>query len=175
MFALSGHARRPAVFESALGITTGDVLNRIGLGMRSGSEFKLALTGGAAGTLIPAALLDVPLDFDSLHHGVALGSGVVMAFDTSVSAVHVLEWLLRFFRHESCGKCTPCRAGTVVAHALVKRIADGQGRTGDMDELRRLGKLLRDTSFCGLGQSIELPINSALAHFSEDFRQCGAT
>ncbi|MDC0936246.1 NADH-ubiquinone oxidoreductase-F iron-sulfur binding region domain-containing protein [Pirellulales bacterium] len=175
LFTASGHVRRSAAFESPLGITVRTILNRIGLGMQSGSQFKMALTGGAAGTLIPESLLDVPLDYESVGQGVSLGSGVVMFFDTSVSAVDVLEWLLRFFRHESCGKCTPCREGSRVAHELAQRIAAGDGRPGDLAELRRLATILHTTSFCGLGQSIELPITSALEHFAEDFEKCGAT
>ncbi len=175
IFTLSGHVRRPAAFDSPLRITVRDILNRVGLGMRSGSQFKMALTGGAAGTLIPEALLDVPLDFESINHGVALGSGVVVICDTSVSAVDMLEWLLNFFRHESCGKCTPCREGTQIAHRLVRRIASKAGRAGDLAELRSLATLLHATSFCGLGQSIALPVHSALDNFAEDFHRCGAT
>jgi NADH:ubiquinone oxidoreductase subunit F (NADH-binding)/NADH:ubiquinone oxidoreductase subunit E len=175
IFTLSGHVRRAAAFESPLRITVRNILNRIGLGMRSGSHFKMALTGGAAGTLIPAALLDVPIDFESIHQGVSLGSGVVIICDTSISAVDLLEWLLNFFRHESCGKCTPCREGTYVAHRIVKRIARGEGRAGDLAELRRLANMLHTTSFCGLGQSIALPVHSALNHFAKDFHRCGAT
>ncbi len=172
---LSGHVRRPAAFESPLRITVRDILNRIGLGMRSGSQFKMALTGGAAGTLIPAELLDVPLDYESINLGVALGSGVVIICDTSVSAVDLLEWLLSFFRFESCGKCTPCREGTPRVHRIVRRIASAEGLAGDLAELRRLATMLQATSFCGLGQSIALPIHSALDYFAEDFYRCGAT
>ena len=82
----------------------------------------------------------------------------------------MLEWLLRFFRRESCGKCTPCREGVRLAHEIVQRIAAGDGQAGDVPELRRLASLLDNTSFCGLGKSIELPIKSALEHFAKDFQ-----
>lgn len=175
LFTLSGHIRRPTVFESPLRVSVRDILNRVGLGMRSGSDFKMALTGGAAGTFVPKALLDVPIDFESASKGVALGSGVIIVFDTTVSVPEVLEWLLHFFRQESCGKCTPCREGSIVAHDIVERIARNEGRPGDINQLRHLAELLQQTSFCGLGQSIALPINSAIDHFPEDFQQCGAT
>ncbi len=175
LFTLSGHVRRPTVFESPLRVSLRDILNRVGLGMRSGSTFKMALTGGAAGTFVPATLLDVPIDFESDSEGVALGSGVIIVFDTSVNVPEVLEWLLHFFRHESCGKCTPCREGSISAHEIVKRIARQEGHHGDVDQLRHLAKLMQQSSFCGLGHSIGTPILSALDHFPEDFQQCGAT
>jgi NADH:ubiquinone oxidoreductase subunit F (NADH-binding) len=175
MFCVSGHVRRPAAFESPFGVTIRDVMNRIGLGMRSGSQFKLALSGGAAGTLVPESLLDVPIDYESIQQGVALGSGVVILGDQTVSVVDLLEWILSFFRHESCGKCTPCRDGTRVAHETLKRIARGDGRSGDLDQLQRMATMLESTSFCGLGKSVALPLRSGLKHFAEDFRRCGAT
>lgn len=175
VFTLSGHARRAAAFESPFGITVRSILHRIGGGMPAGTHFKMALTGGAAGTLIPESLLDVPLNFDSANSGVALGSGVVVICNQSVSAVDLLECLLNFFRHESCGKCTPCREGTRVTHELVKQIARGKGCVGDLAKLTNLADALHNTSFCGLGQSVALPIRSALKHFAEDFYRCGAT
>jgi NADH-quinone oxidoreductase subunit F len=148
------------------------VIDRFGQGMRSGSRFKMALTGGAAGTIIPEELLDVTLDFDAHKKGVALGSGAVMVFDTSVSAAELLVWLLRFFAAESCGKCTPCRQGTHVARQIVERIVRGEGNPEDRAELRRLAEMLHATSLCGLGQSVAWPILSALANFPQDFEPC---
>jgi NADH:ubiquinone oxidoreductase subunit F (NADH-binding) len=83
--------------------------------------------------------------------------------------VTLLYWLLHFFESESCGKCTPCREGTREARILVERIAGGQGRAGDVDELTRLANMLRTASFCGLGQSVAMPILSALKHFGDEF------
>ena len=112
---------------------------------------------------------------DSTQHVLALGSGVVFVFDTTVSAVDVLEWLLRFFRFESCGKCTPCREGTYIAHRIAERIARSKGQPGDLQELHRLATMLANTSLCGLGQSVALPIQTAIIHFADDFKRCGAT
>ena len=174
MFTLTGHVCRPSVFEAPLGITIREAIDQFGLGLRSGSQFKMALTGGAAGMLAPESLLDVPITFRSHQQGVSLGSGVLMIFDTSVSAVTVLEWLLRFFAHESCGKCTPCREGVFAAHQVLQRILADKGRPGDLAWLRRTAKMLQATSLCGLGQSVAWPIESALEHFAKDFRRCGA-
>jgi len=174
MFTLTGHVSQPTVFEVPLGITLRKAIEQFGLGLRNGSEFKMALTGGAAGLLVPESLLDEPITFQSHQRGVSLGSGVLIVFDASISAVTVLEWLLRFFARESCGKCTPCREGVFAAHNVVKRILAGNGRSGDLAWLRRTAKMLSATSLCGLGQSVAWPIESAIKHFAEDFIQRGA-
>ncbi|MCE9526934.1 MAG: NADH-quinone oxidoreductase subunit NuoF [Planctomycetales bacterium] len=173
VFTVTGHVRRPGAFESPCGITLRQVIHQFGGGMREGSQFKMALIGGAAGTIVPESMLDVPLDADVWRHGVGLGSGAVFILDTSVSAVNLLHWLLLFFEHESCGKCTPCREGTREARLVVERILRDQGRADDGDELRQLAKMLRLTSLCGLGQSVAMPIESALQHFGNEFSAAG--
>lgn len=175
LFCLSGHVDRPGVCEAPLGITTRELLEDYAGGMRGGAQFKLAVTGGAAGTLIPAAMLDIPLSFESWKSGVAVGSGGIIIADNSVSAVTMLLWLMQFFEFESCGKCTPCRVGTRQVRKMVQRIADSQGQPGDIERLLQLAKTLERTSFCGLGQSVAWPIKSAIEHFRADFAQLGAT
>ncbi|QDU18725.1 NADH-ubiquinone oxidoreductase-F iron-sulfur binding region domain-containing protein [Urbifossiella limnaea] len=136
--------------------------------MRDGTRLKGVLAGGAAGTVVPPALLDVPLDFDSARHGVALGSGGMFAFDDSLPVPTLLTWLLRFFEAESCGKCTPCREGTREARAAADRL----GAAATPDDAARLLWLTRQmnlTSLCGLGQSVALPVESALRHFGDEF------
>jgi NADH-quinone oxidoreductase subunit F len=169
LFTVSGHVNRVGAFEAPFGITLRQIVDHFGGGMRQASTFKMALTGGAAGTLVDASMLDVPLDYASSRQGVSLGSGAMLILDESVSAVALLGWLLRFFEAESCGKCTPCREGTREARILVERIGRGQGRTGDVEELNRLARMLGATSFCGLGQSVAWPIESALKHFGHEF------
>ncbi|HLF25349.1 MAG TPA: NADH-quinone oxidoreductase subunit NuoF [Anaerolineae bacterium] len=169
LFSVFGHVRRPSVFEAPFGLTLRQIIDQFGGGMRPGSSFKMALTGGAAGTIVPAELLDVPLDFASARQGLALGSGAMFILDESASAVTLLYGLLHFFESESCGKCTPCREGTRQARLIVERIANGQGRAGDVAELQRLANLLRATAFCGLGQSVAMPLESTLEHFGHEF------
>jgi len=169
LFTVTGHVNRVGAFEAPFGITLRQIIDDFGGGMRPGSTFKMALTGGAAGTLVDASMLDVPLDYGSSSKGVSLGSGAMLILDESVSAVTLLGWLLRFFEAESCGKCTPCREGTREARLLVERMGRGQGRTGDVDELRRLARMLNTASFCGLGISVAWPIESALRHFGHEF------
>jgi NADH-quinone oxidoreductase subunit F len=168
LFTVTGCVNRPGVFEAPLGITLRQVVEQFGGGMRGG-RFKAALAGGAAGMFVPAALLDVPLDFASGRLGVPLGCGAMIILDETVPIPTLLTWLLHFFEAESCGKCTPCREGTVAARRLSERIAGGQGPAGDVAELARLARLMGLTSLCGLGQSVAGPVESALRHFAEEF------
>jgi NADP-reducing hydrogenase subunit HndC len=169
VFTVTGCVNRPGAFEAPLGITLRQVLDRFAGGLRDGSRFKAALTGGAAGTFVPASMLDVPIDFTSGKQGVMLGSGAVVVLDESVPVPEVLTWLLHFFEVESCGKCTPCREGTREARLVCERIAKGQGGTKDVAELKRLARLLDLTSLCGLGRSVAWPVESALRHFGDEF------
>jgi NADH:ubiquinone oxidoreductase subunit F (NADH-binding) len=169
VFTITGHVNRPGAFEAPLGITLREVIGRFGGGMRDGSRFKAALTGGAAGTFVPASLLDVRIDFDSGKQGVTLGSGAILILDESVPVPTVLAWLLHFFEEESCSKCTPCREGTPAARLVCERIAQGRGNAEDLAELKRLARLLSLTSFCGLGRSMAWPVESALRHFGNEF------
>jgi NADP-reducing hydrogenase subunit HndC len=169
VFTVTGCVNRPGAFEAPLGITLRQVIEQFGGGLYGGSRFKAALTGGAAGLLVPASLLDVPIDFDSGKQGVALGSGAMVILDESVHVPTLLAWLLHFFEVESCGKCTPCREGTREVRLICERIAGGVARTEDLAELRRLARLMSATSLCGLGQSVAWPVESALRHFADEF------
>jgi NADH-quinone oxidoreductase subunit F len=169
LYTLLGHLRRPGLVEAAFGLTLRQLIEDFGGGMRPGSRFHCALTGGAAGTIVPSALRDVPLDYTSAARGVALGAGGVLVCDESVSPVALLRELLHFFAVESCGKCTPCRVGTQEAWAILDRLVAGQGRPGDVTALQRLAQILESASFCGLGQSAAIPIQTALAAFPADF------
>jgi NADH:ubiquinone oxidoreductase subunit F (NADH-binding)/NADH:ubiquinone oxidoreductase subunit E len=169
VFTVTGCVNRPGAFEVPLGITLRQVIKQFGGGMGDGSRFKAALTGGAAGLFVPAALLDVPIDFDSGKQGVGLGSGAMVILDEAVHLPTFLTWLLHFFEVESCGKCTPCREGTREVRLICERIASREAHTEDLTELRRLARLMNVTSLCGLGQSVAWPVESALRHFGEDF------
>lgn len=165
LYTLLGHVRRPGLFEAPLGLTLRQIIDQFGDGMPAGSRFHFALTGGAAGTIVPERLLDMPIDFSSIAAGVALGSGAILVCDQSVSPLALVRELLWFFSVESCGKCTPCRVGTREALATIDRLRAGGGQPGDCDSLARLADLLVKTSLCGLGTTAALPIHSALRHF----------
>jgi NADH:ubiquinone oxidoreductase subunit F (NADH-binding)/NADH:ubiquinone oxidoreductase subunit E len=169
LYTLLGHVDRPGLFEAPYGLTLRQIIWEFGWGMRPGSRFHLALVGGAAGTIVPEASLDVPLDYASAGHGLPIGAGAILVCDQSVSAGSLLRELLHFFEAESCGKCTPCRVGTREARAILDRLAGGEGQPGDAEALRALAGLMQAASFCGLGQSAGMPILSALDAFPDEF------
>jgi NADH:ubiquinone oxidoreductase subunit F (NADH-binding) len=168
-----GDVNRPGLFEAPYGITLRQMIEKFGGGMRDGSTFRFALSGGAAGTLVPPALLDVPINYESAAQGVSLGSGGFLVCDQSVSPIKLLRELLHFFEMESCGKCTPCRVGTREAREIVDRMLAGQAKGEDRERLGQLARLLQGTSLCGLGNSVAKPIHSAIKHFPECFEMAG--
>lgn len=169
IFTVSGHVARPGAYEVPLGVTARRLIYDFAGGLRDDRPFKLAQTGGAAGTIVPETLLDVPLTYASVKQGVALGSGALLVCDDRVSAVDLLHWIVHFFWAESCGKCTPCRDGTAQALHILNRLAAGGGKPGDLEQLAELADTLALASFCGLGQSVALPIRTALTHFRDEF------
>ena len=170
MYMILGHINGPGLFEAPFGLTLRQVIDEFGGGMLPGSQFNFALTGGAAGTIVPPELLDIPIDYASAAKGVSLGAGAFLICDQSVSVVAFLRELLHFFSIESCGKCTPCRIGTYQSLHILKRLADGIGLPGDVHQLNQLADAMQIASFCGLGQSVAIPIKSTLAHFLEQFQ-----
>lgn len=170
IYMLLGHINQPGLFEAPFGLTLRQIIEEFGGGMRAGSRFNFALTGGAAGTIVPEALLDIPIDYASGAKGVSLGAGAFLICDERVSPVAFLRELLHFFAAESCGKCTPCRVGTYRAHEILSRMAAGEGKPGDVDELYALAEVMFDSSFCGLGQSVPIPMRSALTQFNQEFK-----
>jgi NADH-quinone oxidoreductase subunit F len=116
------------------------------------------------------AILDFPTKQDAISH-LPLGTGAVLVCDRSVSPVAVVRELMHFFESESCGKCTPCRIGTSEARRTLDALLSGDGAADDISRLHRLAQTLNETSFCGLGTSAALPLQSALEHFPEAFHQ----
>jgi NADH:ubiquinone oxidoreductase subunit F (NADH-binding)/NADH:ubiquinone oxidoreductase subunit E len=169
IYMLLGHVNQPGLFEAPFGLTLRQIINEFGGGMRSGKKFKFALTGGAAGTIVPTSLLDVPIDYTSGTKGVSLGAGAFLICDKSVSVVAFLCNLLNFFVNESCGKCTPCRVGTQRSFEILYKMDNGQGNNNEINELHALTDNMYDASFCAFGQSVPIPIKSALNHFAGEF------
>jgi NADH:ubiquinone oxidoreductase subunit F (NADH-binding)/NADH:ubiquinone oxidoreductase subunit E len=169
VYMLLGHVNRPGLFEAPFGLTLRQIIDGFGGGMLMGSEFQFALTGGAAGTIVSEKYLDIPIDYASSSKGISLGAGAFLVCDQRVSPVEFLRNLLNFFRHESCGKCTPCRVGTHRAYEILNEMAGQNGHPGDVAELRRLADVMFDASFCGLGQSVPIPMRSAMDNFAQIF------
>lgn len=169
LYMLLGHVQKPGLFEAPFGLTLRQVIDDFGGGMLPGSEFKCALTGGAAGTIVDSHLLDVPMDYASSRAGISIGAGAFLVCDQRVSVPALLRELLHFFSVESCGKCVPCRAGSERAFEILTAMTQGKGRVGNVEELKALSQNLMAASFCGLGQAISIPIDSALKNFAEEF------
>jgi NADH:ubiquinone oxidoreductase subunit F (NADH-binding) len=169
LYMLLGHVKQPGLFEAPFGLTLRQIIEEFGGGLLDGSTFQFALCGGAAGTVVDEGLLDVPIDYGSSQRGISLGAGAFLICDQSVSPVAFLRELLHFFAVESCGKCTPCRVGTHRAYEILSSLAAGTGQEGDLAELEALSNNMLLASFCGLGQSVPIPMNSAMQHFKDAF------
>jgi NADH:ubiquinone oxidoreductase subunit F (NADH-binding)/NADH:ubiquinone oxidoreductase subunit E len=169
LYMVLGHVQTPGLFEAPLGLTLRQIVDEFGGGMRPGSKFHLALCGGAAGTIVDQSLLDVPIDYTSAARGISLGAGAFLICDETVSPEALLNELLRFFAAESCGKCTPCREGTRRSVELLERFTAGSNGRAVVEELAHLVQVMQFNSLCGLGQSVHLPVDSALSHFESDF------
>jgi NADH:ubiquinone oxidoreductase subunit F (NADH-binding)/NADH:ubiquinone oxidoreductase subunit E len=169
MYMVLGHVKNPGLFEAPFGLTLRQIIKEFGGGMIKGSKFKFALCGGAAGTIVDESLLDVPIDYASAGQGSSLGAGAFLVCDQSVSVAAMLRELLHFFAAESCGKCTPCRVGTWRSLEILNGMAARKGQRGDVEELKSLADLMQVSSFCGLGQSVGIPMKSAMEHFGMEF------
>ena len=163
-FSLSGRVKNPGVKLAPAGITMKRLIDDYGGGMATGHIFKGYLPGGASGGILPASMADIPLDFDTLQpHGCFIGSAAVVVLSDKDNVADIAENLMAFFKHESCGQCTPCRVGTEKALQLMK------GRQWHKDLLNDLAQVMTDASICGLGQAASNPIKSAMNHFPNDF------
>ncbi|RRR74836.1 MAG: NADH oxidoreductase (quinone) subunit F [Candidatus Viridilinea halotolerans] len=172
-FSISGHVNRPGNYELPFGVPLRELIDspEYGGGMRDGRPVKIIIPGGASAPWLTAKHLDTPLDYEGVAAaGSMLGSGAVIVLDESVKAPHVAYKMDEFFKHESCGKCTPCREGT---HWLVKvlhRIAEeGHTTADDIPTLHSIYRQMAGNCFCLLGESAVMPIKSALELFPEEF------
>jgi NADH:ubiquinone oxidoreductase subunit F (NADH-binding)/NADH:ubiquinone oxidoreductase subunit E len=170
IYQIIGHVKTPQIVEVQAGITLRDLIDNYGGGLRPGGKFKMCQTGGASAGIVTAAALDTPIDYGSMSKvGGALGSGTMLVMDESVCAVDFIRSVAVFFRHESCGQCTPCREGTPRILETMDRICAGQGTMADLDFMERLAGVLTDASFCPLGQTAAQPLMSALKNFRAEF------
>jgi bidirectional [NiFe] hydrogenase diaphorase subunit len=170
VFALAGRIQNTGLIEVPMGITLREIIFEIGGGIPGGKRFKAAQTGGPSGGCIPAHLLDLPVDYESLVGvGAMMGSGGLIVMDETSCMVDVAKFFMEFCRDESCGKCIPCRAGTVQMFDLLERITRGEGSHDDLARLEELSELLKATSLCGLGQTAPTPVVSTLRHFRDEY------
>ena len=169
IYSLSGHVAKPGQYEAPLGITMAELLQMAG-GIRKGHHLKLFTPGGSSTPILTADDLDVPLDYEGLAaKGTMLGTKAMQVFDETTSIVRTtLRWS-QFYKHESCGKCTPCREGTWWLVQLLTRLEAGQGKEGDVDRLLSVVDKLSGESFCPLVEGALACVTSAVNHFREEF------
>ena len=172
IYQIIGHVKTPQIVEVPAGLTLRELIDTYGGGLKNGSKFKMCQTGGASAGLVTVAALDTPIDYGSMAKvGGALGSGTMLVMDESVCAVDFIRSVAVFFRHESCGQCTPCREGTPRILETMTRITRGQGKMEDLDFLERLAGVMIDASFCPLGQTAGSPMLSAFKNFRPEFEE----
>ncbi|MBR0035221.1 MAG: 4Fe-4S binding protein [Synergistaceae bacterium] len=169
-FALTGAIRNTGLVEVPFGITPREIIFNIGGGIRGDKKFKAVQIGGPSGGCLTETQLDEHLDFDSVKKlGVIVGSGGLVVMDESTCMVEVARFFMEFTHRESCGKCVPCREGTLRMLEILERITAGNGRIEDIDELRTLADLIINTALCGLGKSAPLPVVSTLNSFMDEY------
>ena len=191
LFAVSGHVNRPGIYEAPLGITMRELLEHAG-GVRDGHKVKFWLPGGSSVPMLTPDLLDTPLTYEDIAAaGSMLGTGTPMIFDDTTSVVRAVTGWLAFYKHESCGKCTPCREGGTWLERILSRVVDGKGTMADLDQLIEVGTSICPGDFphasnaklgisavpfpykmntiCFVGPSAYAPVNSALVLFREEF------
>jgi NADH:ubiquinone oxidoreductase subunit F (NADH-binding)/(2Fe-2S) ferredoxin len=170
VYTMLGHINNAGLIEVPMGITLREVIEDYGGGMRGGRNFKWAQTGGTAGGCVSAELLDVPMDYDSMAEaGTSLGSGALLIMDDTTCVVDMVKSFLKFFEHESCGKCIPCREGTHQLCRIIDQIAHGLGSEGAINLLDHTAKVMAETSLCALGQSPTVSISTSLRFFRDEY------
>ena len=170
VFALGGKIKNTGLVEIPMGTTLREVIEEIGGGVPNGKKFKAAQTGGPSGGCLPAELIDTPIDFDTLTKaGSMMGSGGLIVMDEDTCMVDIAKFFLEFTVDESCGKCSPCRIGTVKLLEILNKITDGNGELEDLDKLEELANYIKSASLCALGQTAPNPILSTLRFFRDEY------
>ena len=172
VFALAGKINNVGLVEVPMGTTLREIIYEIGGGIRHGRGFKAVQTGGPSGGVITSADLDTPIDYEQLKAiGSMMGSGGMIVMDDTDCMVNIAKFYLEFTQDESCGKCTPCRVGTKRMFEVLDKITKGEGTAEDLDNLKQLGAMIKDTALCGLGQTAPNPVLSTMKYFKEEYEQ----
>ena len=170
VFALGGKITNTGLVEIPMGTTLREILYDIGGGILNGKKFKAAQTGGPSGGCIPASHLDTPIDYDTLISiGSMMGSGGLIVMDEDTCMVDIARFFLDFTVDESCGKCPPCRIGTRRMLEILERIVEGKGEEGDIEKLQKLGKSIKASALCALGQTAPNPVLSTIRYFRDEY------
>ncbi len=170
LFSVSGHVEKPAVYELPMGTTLRDVIYKHAGGVKGGKKLKAVIPGGISAKILTAAEIDVKMDYDSMRAaGTMLGSAAIMVMDEDTCMVKMLLYACKFFAHESCGQCSPCREGTGWAYKIIKRIYAGEGTIKDLDELLRVARNMEGRTICVFADAAAWPILSYIGKFRPEF------
>lgn len=169
-FSLTGKVNNPGLIEVPMGITLREVVFEIGGGVPVGRKFKSVLVGGPSGGCLPETFLEIPIDYDSLTKvGAIMGSGGIVVLDDESCMVDTARFFTEFCIDESCGKCTPCRAGLARVKDIYDQITSGNGKMEDITALEKSGVFIREASLCGLGQTAPNPVITTLRYFKDEY------
>ena len=170
VFALAGKINNVGLIEVPMGTTLREIIYEIGGGIKNGKKFKAVQTGGPSGGCLTEHHLDTPIDFDNLVAvGSMMGSGGMIVMDEDDCMVSIAKFFLEFTVEESCGKCAPCRIGNKRVHELLAHITKGNGTMADLDRLKNMCNVIKDTSLCGLGQTSPNPVLSTMVNFMDEY------
>ena len=170
VFALGGKIKNTGLVEIPMGTTLREIIENIGGGIPNGKKFKAAQTGGPSGGCIPASLIDTEIDYDNLTAiGCMMGSGGLIVMDEDTCMVDIAKFFLNFTVDESCGKCSPCRIGTMRMKEILEKITEGKGTLEDIDKLEELAAYIKQNSLCGLGQTAPNPVLATLRFFRDEY------
>jgi NADH-quinone oxidoreductase subunit F/NADP-reducing hydrogenase subunit HndC len=170
VFALAGKINNVGLIEVPMGTTLREVIFEIGGGIRNGKKFKGIQTGGPSGGCLADKHLDTPIDFDNLiAAGSIMGSGAMIVLDEDDCMVSMAKFFLEFTVEESCGKCAPCRIGNKRLHELLGQICEGKGTLADLDRLKNMSVVIKDTALCGLGQTSPNPVLSMMDNYYDEY------
>jgi NADH-quinone oxidoreductase subunit F len=172
LFSVCGHVNRPGLYEAPVSVTLRELIEDHAQGMLGGRKLKAVIPGGISAKVLTAEEIDVRMDFDSLMAaGTMAGSGGVIVMDETTCMVKALQSAAKFFSHESCGQCSPCREGTGWVHRIMKRIADGRGRLQDLDDLLAIARDMEGKTICVFADAAAWPVQSYITKFRAEFEE----
>jgi formate dehydrogenase iron-sulfur subunit len=175
VFQLAGNIKHGGIVETGFGVTLGELVEEFGGGTASGRPVRAVQVGGPLGAYLPTSRFDLPMDYEAFAAaGAMVGHGGIVVFDDTVDMSRQARFAMEFCAEESCGKCTPCRVGSVRGVEVIDRIIAGDNRDANLELLEDLCETMVDGSLCAMGGLTPLPVRTALRHFPEDFRHAGA-
>ena len=172
MYSISGRVKKPGIYELPMGTPLREIIYEHGGGVTGNGVLKAVIPGGSSSPILTPDEIDVPMDFDSLAKiGSMLGSAGIVVFDETVSIPEAMLVISRFYAHESCGQCTPCREGTAWLQKIVQRILNDEGRPTDLDNMLRISHNIIGNTICPLGDAAALPVISYVTKFRAEFEE----